>query len=809
MEIPNFSKISEERKVLRRELRDSGINAPDALAHPALQSDPSVQRLQQLNTEAAAFHPQNLTEGRALFGSPSTPGTQNPVEFSLADTERTRVADLLQTQAQIEERVVRAQYLLFRNPNNPNLAQQVQRGERLRNHAAAKRKSLESNPDTALLVRDATLSEYQNSLDQGNFVVTPSRQEYIQKIQAAIERGEPVLLEGHTGTGKSEVARIAALQLTGQSPEVVSCKPSTRPSDIWGKQGLRAEAGVAVTKIDYGPLTRAMQSGTLCVFDEFNEMDPRERQQLKWLYNVKPGQEVDIPGNGKVVVQQGFGLVMTANLKSDKYQAKQSLEPQEARVFATSAYTVDSMPASELYDVALATLRGRDGSLPISESEATTTLKHLCDAVGEIQRAYSGQVGAHYQAQMATGRKAGLKDYTLDTGLVVRMLQGYSHEQLRDPKLPLQKYLDQKLIQTLAPNLYTESDKKFAAFLLASKGFLGTIPNPALEIRVEYAAGEALNPQLWPKPAGTTDTNSGPLTRAQVNTLDPYHQRVTATGDVLADFGVEAPGAGDTSQERRGMSLAECERILGPDFLGPEAYQATFGEAPTDIPPLHLTPEELQNIKDRGEQLVLMQSEFHDGTPLTMKEVHTRKPKQADGISKLLEDTSWYSSEAFFTTDTPKTEWRIVSQTPVGLGHNYLQQTEDLIGHIQTLYPQSVSMPQAYQDAILEYGRQQAAIVAETDWQKKSQTLANLQINQLLRSSATETLLHISLYNSGTKSVANNLLHTKYSWTNSRTSDGRLVRVGSVVSDGADVRRGEPGRVGSLLGVLPSRSVGL
>jgi MoxR-like ATPase len=809
METPNFSEISEERRALRGQLRDSGISAPDALVHPALQSDPTVQALKQLNTEAAAFRPQDLTGGKEILRnlSAETPGAIE--SSSPADLERARVAGAVYAQAKIEERITRAQYLLLRNPNNPNLQQQIQRGEALKIHAQQERKSLESNPNTAPLVRDAVLSQYQESLDQGNFVVTPSRQEYIQKIQAAIERGEPVLLEGHTGTGKSEIARIAAQQLTGRNPEVVSCKPSTRPSDIWGKQGLRAEAGVAVTKIDYGPLTRAMQSGSICVFDEFNEMDPRERQQLKWLYNVKPSQEVDIPGNGKVTVQSGFGLVMTANLKSDKYQAKQSLEPQEARVFATSAYTVEPMPQSEVYDVALATLREPDGSLPLSQSEATTTLKHLCDAVAEIQKAYGGQVGAHYQAQMATGKKAALKDYTLDTGIVVRMLQGYSHEKLRDPKLPLQKYLDQKLIQTLASNLYTESDKKFAAFLLASKGFLATIPNPALEMRVEYAAGEALNPALWPKSAEMPEPGS--LARDRVNALDPYHQRVIQAADVLGNFGISGPEARNTSHELGETSLAECESIFTPErLLGPMAFLKTYGEMPKEIPEIPFTTEYLKERAKEGYALVLLQSEFQDGTPMTMQNVKERLgSRQHDGTSNLLHDTDWYQAEEFYTTATSESKW-VLMQTqilPDSTSKTYAQQTDLLVADLQAEFTKSkLPMPLEYQEALAQYAQlsqeQKAALTSE-EWTK-------LKATQLLRHSTVELLQFLALDNrSNERAAGQNVLKGVYSRGKDRASGGFLVLAGYLDSSGALVDGFDPSAAFSDIGVLPSRSVGL
>lgn len=244
--------------------------------------------------------------------------------------------------------------------------------------------------------------------------------------------------------------------------------------------------------------------------------------------------------------------------------------------------------------------------------------------------------------------------------------------------------------------------------------------------------------------------------------------------------------------------------ILGPDFLGPDAYLAAFGELPTNVPPLNLTAGEIQQIRDRKEQLVLMLPNL-GGKALTMEGIYTRKPLQQDRRSRLLFDTSGYRNESFFTTEIPKPGWRIVGKTPIGLGHDYQGQTEDLIAHLQDLYP--THMPPVYQQAVQEYEGQAQAIRNEPNWKARAKALATLQINQLLRHSAPELLLHLTLHNAGTTRVEENLLCNRWSWMNSRDSVGRLVLAGNFDSYGACVYGNGPVATNSLLGVLSVRNV--
>jgi hypothetical protein len=258
--------------------------------------------------------------------------------------------------------------------------------------------------------------------------------------------------------------------------------------------------------------------------------------------------------------------------------------------------------------------------------------------------------------------------------------------------------------------------------------------------------------------------------------------------------------------------IAAASRILGPDFLGPKAYLATFGQLPVDAPTLHLTEKQLERIKDRGEQLVLMQSHFSGGIPLTMYNIYQKLGgKQKDGSPLLPQGFKdlyqMHPSEHFYITETPKSDWRIVAKTPIGLGYDYQGQTDELVAYIEEVYRKPNMLPACIEDAMAVYERKEDSIKQETDWRKRASSLASLGINQLLRGSAVETLLHLVLYNTGTTTAQENLLYQRWSWTNSRTSFGYLVSAGFFGFDGVNVARSSPYYSSWALGVLPSRSV--
>ena len=249
------------------------------------------------------------------------------------------------------------------------------------------------------------------------------------------------------------------------------------------------------------------------------------------------------------------------------------------------------------------------------------------------------------------------------------------------------------------------------------------------------------------------------------------------------------------------------------DFLGPDAIEKTFGFMPEVIPTLPFSEGDLERAKELNQFLVLRVNQTADGKPLTMKEINKMLEKQIkkEGKGKILFDTDWYKNEAFFTKDTPKLSWVLVSKAeiPDSTSKNYLQQTEQITDYLTNAVFKDMDLdkvPPEYAEAMDEFEAQKAEIAGliTSNWQEAALRLSNLKINKLTRQSPVEALYDFLMYLQNNNS---RLMENKYTWTYRRDSAGELVNFGYSAADGARVSRWTPDSVYGYLGVAFSRSL--
>lgn len=252
---------------------------------------------------------------------------------------------------------------------------------------------------------------------------------------------------------------------------------------------------------------------------------------------------------------------------------------------------------------------------------------------------------------------------------------------------------------------------------------------------------------------------------------------------------------------KEGVSREIAKKILGRDYLGPEAIKKTFGIElkSEDIPPIPFSREELKHAREFGEFLIFRT----DQTP-------------ADRLYLL------NGTEAL--VKVPQKRWALVSKEMLGYkgnkpdsdlskvstSKNYLEQTELIVKYLQNQVFQAGELPKEYQQAIAEFEEQNEELrqlIKNTDaatWRFTAQRLANLKITQLTRPSSDEILYDMEVY----KKINNQyLLSNKYIWTSS-ASGSCLEAVGYVDGYGARINRWRLPAVSSVdLGVCFSRSV--
>jgi len=392
-----------------------------------------------------------------------------------------------------------------------------------------------------LRARAVDLVEYKRGLHQeGHIAPVPTTLEDLEQIGQRMISGKPMFLHGPTGTGKTSLARFAAEHFTGQKAEMIYCNPQTRESNIWGKQGIRPAEGEAgahggIETVDiYGPLARAIQEGKIIIFDEFTALPREQMVFIKGIFNARVGDTVNIMGNGIVKITPGFQMIFTANLKSDKNPERQELPPEIAREFEQNNREIGYTPPDEAYDIMLARLMDKDGSVTLSLYDLNETLPRFAKAMAEVQLAYTdkeSETTARLTQTMGVGSKIpSLKKFVFTQGTVENILDAWKTEkQTNSNPSSFVKFLDQRLVTALTFKEYSEPDRILAAKILASQGLLRTVTPQELGLPSDifnFDAGNTLRHN--PEAIAELDQKSAQEKRfsiLELADLDPFNKK--------------------------------------------------------------------------------------------------------------------------------------------------------------------------------------------------------------------------------------------------------------------------------------------
>ena len=698
--------------------------------------------------------------------------------------------------------------------------QVIEDNQALRSEIDGRLAELVQDPEVFDQLRIMELQKYRRQLEKDHYAETPSRQEYLKRIEGYWAEGKKVLLSGETGTGKTEMVKHASNKLFGVNPEPVTGHQDMSIYELLGKTGFQVQVGDVFRP---APLIRAMTGrngrGQPFLFDEIDRAPNQAVMGIKTILNARPGEKgirVQTDTAGSFDVGPDYAVSATANIKSEKYATATELDPAIVRVF-DAPLEIGYMPADEVYDLALASLLDRRGGVPLSEQDAKTILKNLCDAASWVQDTYQGRKvvtdlksGKILEArgQGSTGHSASLKKALLDPGRTIDMLNGWSGASVRGASF--EDYTNERVLEFINNRAYPEDDRYYLTEIFALKGFLKGI-------RVDQLSVPGLTQAVLDRWTGSARkqrekqvTKASYLSADRVAQLDPYRRftrPIAQEAEELLGVAEEATPTGE------GAVSAEFERareILGKDFLGPEAIEKAFGITldAGSIPEIPFSEEELERAVANGEYLILRIDRKDDGTPLTIQEMVTMLQPQFDRDSKgkIMYNVDWYKSENFFTKDAPRPAWRLVSKNliPGSTSKNYLQQTEVLADYIKNTEFAGLPLPADFDEAIREFESQKGGIgkILTSKWEQAAKQLADLKLNQMARQTPVEERYDFLMY------FQNNderLHENDYVWTNRQASDGLLVYVGDARAAGADVGDWLPGRTYGRVGVGLSR----
>lgn len=256
-------------------------------------------------------------------------------------------------------------------------------------------KLLASNPEAYYGLHLKELKNFESDLEKrkegknGRIVETAYVREKSEDIAVHLRANKPVMIYGHLGTGKTEVAMHVAREYLGKEALVISGSKNISLAEFYGHQILTIDTikkgmtdeyarevgekyqkwveenqeflknlpegekeneknrahdrilqtyltqfkGGTISDFFLGPIYRAMEEGRPVIIDEVNAIPHEILISLNHILTRKVGEEVNVQqDSGRTIkIKDGFGIIMTGNLPQgeqdiDRYVGRQPLD---------------------------------------------------------------------------------------------------------------------------------------------------------------------------------------------------------------------------------------------------------------------------------------------------------------------------------------------------------------------------------------------------------------------------------------------------------------------------------------------------
>jgi len=258
----------------------------------------------------------------------------------------------------------------------------------LRDQATKLRKDIEAfELDEAAvdMLRRREIRGMQRDLANYSFAETETRTELIREVLPDLTQGAPVLFQGETGSGKTQLAKYLSQKYLGKEPAIISISEQIKESQILGARGL--EAGETVFK--YSEFVKAQKEGRPIILDEVNLMPHEFAGILHDFLQKRVGDVWTHPTTGEKITITA-PIMATANLKSERYKQRYELDVATLRRFiggagAREIHYLDigkkdkagGYIAPETLKILGAVLADRHGNIEWSEIEARQKMDEL------------------------------------------------------------------------------------------------------------------------------------------------------------------------------------------------------------------------------------------------------------------------------------------------------------------------------------------------------------------------------------------------------------------------------------------------
>lgn len=216
---------------------------------------------------------------------------------------------------------------------------------------------LQKSPEAFMAAHVADLRKYHRQYERGRIVQTEYVREKLVEIGEALGTSRMCFVSGETGTGKTEVARIASRNFSGKQELVIRGYAGIGSTELYGHmtltdssekrmenarkeielaervylekypsaseeeleavaRGVLEKGGVTTTEYILGAVYRAAKEGRVVIIDEANYIPPELLASLNDIMTKRPGEQINVQQDGvaPITVQAGFGIIFTGNV---------------------------------------------------------------------------------------------------------------------------------------------------------------------------------------------------------------------------------------------------------------------------------------------------------------------------------------------------------------------------------------------------------------------------------------------------------------------------------------------------------------
>jgi hypothetical protein len=293
--------------------------------------------------------------------------------------------------------------------------------EKLEENQNLREKSLEISPEAYFGLHLKQLKEYKKELESGKIVETDYVKEKMEDITANLQGNKPVLIYGHLGSGKSELAMHTAKKYSGKEALIISGSKNISQAEFYGHQVLTVDekSGSTVSDFFMGPIYQAMEEGRIVIIDEVNAIPHEALISLNHILTRKVGDKINIQQDSgrEIEIKEGFGIIMTGNLNQgqEKYIDRQDMDPAFLSRLHKIEYDYlpqcvegslddDAGKENELFHIILAGIMDKNGNMEIPK-DAGKKLWNLAKSARLIQNVFAGkEIDGAYFFKEAGGR---------------------------------------------------------------------------------------------------------------------------------------------------------------------------------------------------------------------------------------------------------------------------------------------------------------------------------------------------------------------------------------------------------------------